>query len=164
MKKYLPNNYTKYQKFLAVIILVPAAFTWVQILLPKNFLPLPWVDAAATYLAIGLTSLVYVLVIYWKRSGKVESSPEWYWTGRVKKILVIAFGPLLLFWIYHTVFAFSVPRAWSLTGHESGTVTYTVIKELGGGRHSCDYQLVNDLLHYMFFELRISHTTHSQKK
>jgi|TARA_R110002072_G_scaffold290376_2_gene458024 hypothetical protein len=143
----------RHQKILCVILLPPIILAVPQIFGPKNFCPDPEVATIALYLSAFVAFAVSLWTGYLWHTGKINPAPQWYSLGRAKKYLAFISCPLLLWSVLHLSFGYTIPRIWTMLDSETRMVKYEVTKYRGGGRHSCSYQLENDHLDRLYFEI-----------
>lgn len=130
-----------------IILAVPLIFG------PKNFCPSPEVAKISVYLSAVFAAAVSLWAGRLLYTGKINPDPQWYSIGRAKKCLVFIGCPLLHWSLYHSAIGYTIPRMWTMLDSETRTVKYQVTKYLGGGRYSCSYQLENDHLDRLYFEI-----------
>lgn len=149
----LKSGMNRHQKVLCVILLPLVILAVPQIFGPKNFCPDPEVATIALYLSAFVTFAVSLWAGFLLHTGKITPDPQWHSLGRGKKCLAFIGCPFLLWIMCHLSFGYTVPRIWTILDSETRTVAYQVTKNRGGGRHSCSYQLENDQLDRMYFEI-----------
>lgn len=149
----LTSRMNRHQKILCAILLPPIILAVPQIFGPKNFCPAPEIATIALYLSAFVALAVSLWAGYLLHTGKITPAPHWYSLGRAKKCLTFVSCPLLLWSMCHLSFGYTIPRIWTMLDSETRTVKYQVTKYRGGGRHSCSYQLENDHLDRMYFEI-----------
>ncbi len=149
----LKSSMNRHQKVLCAILLPMVILSVPQIFGPKNFCPDLEVAKIALYLSAFITFLVSLWARYLLHTGKITPDPQWHSFGLSKKCLTFIGCPLLLWMMCHLSFGYTIPRIWTMLSSETLTVAYQVTKYRGGGRHSCSYQLENDQLDRMYFQI-----------
>lgn len=152
-KASLTSGMNRHQKILCGILLPPIILAVPLIFGPKNFCPSPEVAKISVYLSAVFAAAVSLWAGRLLYTGKINPDPQWYSIGRAKKCLVFIGCPLLLWSLYHSAIGYTIPRMWTMLDSETRTVKYQVTKYLGGGRYSCSYQLENDHLDRLYFEI-----------
>ncbi|BES70045.1 hypothetical protein RE428_10630 [Marinobacter nanhaiticus D15-8W] len=143
------------QRALLTIVLVVASLTLIHVLGPKSFLPHLWLERLSTYISIGLTVTILLWYTLLLRTGRLKPDAQWYALSRAKKSLAIIGAPLLIWWTFFMSIGYTIPNLWTTLYSESKIIEYEVSLGRGGGRHSCDYQLINERIDRLFFEMCI---------
>lgn len=123
----------------------------------QTFIPDERVMQISTHLSIGvsLVSFLAGYILYVKGHWKFNMK-KWNETNRVKKILLLPFAPIFVFFLYSTFIERFVPYLITSYIGENTIVSELVEKKREVGRYNCLYQITSKKWPKSFVQICIS--------
>jgi hypothetical protein len=152
---------TKHQKILAIVfsvIMVGPLF----LMFTHNFVVEPKVSEFSSYISIFFTVFLMLMVAYWYVKKLWKPAPSWHKYSRIKKVLVVPFGPLFIFVLLWINLAISIPQLFTLLFGTDTVKRDLVVKNRRYSSRSCNYRLEPQSIDTIGFYYCISEDTYSQ--
>lgn len=115
--------------------------------------------AALPKLANCRRDLLFILILYGRAVGEQKPNPEWYAYSRKMKYVAILAAPFLVLFFNYVAIGYTLPHLVTRVIGEPDSIEYEVVRDRGGGRYSCKFQLINDDMTVPFVQLCVSEGT-----
>lgn len=145
-----------FEKINNTVFSIPALLMLVNAFGLRNFLPDPSFQHFSLLIAVGVTVWMAIWLLYGRSVGELKPTAKWYTYSRKKRCVAILAAPFLITLFNYVAIGYTLPHLVTRAMGEPGTVAYEVVRDRGGGRYSCEYQITNDEMKVPFFELCVS--------